>query len=161
MNQQCVCVSVNMCSRLLHDRCLFGARVHTRARAHTRHPSTSPGWLDDRSFAIFIPALLFLFLTQRGGQRYGRLSSRAHTRTRTHTPFPVLSFKAPPLSLSLFPKIATSRDQLVLERGRGVCALACACVRASVGLMYYCLESEEGLWIDTNSHPRQANPGAG
>lgn len=130
--------------------------VSTHTRTHATHPPP-PGWLDDRSFAIFIPALLFLFLTQRGGQRYGRLSSRTHTRTRTHTPFPVLSFSPP--SLSLFPKIATSRDQLVLERGRGVYARVC--MRASVELMYYCLESEEGLWIDTNSHPRQANPGAG
>lgn len=155
-----VCLSENMCSdsRLLYDRRLFGVRVHTHARAHTRHPSTSPRLVRWPLLCYFYPrAAVSVSRSERRAEVRASLITYTHTRTRTHTPFPVLSFTPP--SLSLFPKIATSRDQLVLERGRGVCARVC--VRASVGLMYYCLESEEGLWIDTNSHPRQANPGAG
>lgn len=105
------------------------------------HPAPGGAWM----------TALFLFLSP-GAVSVSQSASRerrAEVRASLITPTSLL---LPPPSLSLFPKIAVSRDQLVLEREREG--------EREKGL-YYCLESEKGLWIDTNSHPRQANPSAG
>lgn len=94
-----------------------------------------PALLPDRPYCYFYP---------RGAVSVSQPASREESRgagVSHHT----LSLSLP-LSLPLVPKIAVSRDRLVLERGRTVLLL-----RTRGG----------GLWIDTNSRPRQANPGAG
>lgn len=100
------------------------------------------------------PRCCFCFSVREEGRGAG-VSHHVHARTHAQTHTLARSLLSPSLSLSK--NSHESWSARPWERERRVCARARVCV----GLMYYCLESEEGLWIDTNSHPRQANPDAG